>query len=184
MDEYTYELKIPKERIAVLVGKEGKVKLELEEQTGAKIFIDSKEGDVRLTSSDSVKLFLLKDIVRAIGRGFNPEIAMQLLKQDYVLELISLSDFVKSQNQMLRLKGRVIGKNGKSRETIEELTETRMVVYGKTIAIIGFCDNVAISKRAVESLLQGSQHASVFKWLEKYRRQRKFDEMASFSSAY
>lgn len=184
MEEYSYELKIPKERIAVLVGKEGKVKSELEEQTGAKISIDSKEGDVRLTSSDSVKLFLLKDIVRAVGRGFNPEIAMQLLKQDYVLELISLSDFVKSSNQMLRLKGRVIGKNGKSRETIEELTDTNIVVYGKTVAILGFCDNVAISKRAVESLLQGSQHASVFKWLEKSRRQRKYDEMASFTSSY
>ncbi len=180
MDEYSYELKIPKERIAVLVGKEGKVKAELENQTGATISIDSKEGDVLLKSSDSVKLFLLKDIVQAIGRGFNPEIAMQLLKPDYVLEILSLSDFVKSQNQMLRLKGRVIGKAGKSRETIEELTETNIAVYGKTIAIIGFCDNVATSKRAVESLLQGSQHASVYKWLEKFRRQRKFDEMSTF----
>lgn len=180
MDEYSYELKIPKERIAVLVGKDGKIKTELEDQTKVKIDIDSKEGDVKLTSSDSVQLYLLKDIIKAIGRGFNPEIAMQLLKPDYVLELLSLSDYVKSQNQMLRLKGRVIGKSGRSRETIEEMTETSIVVYGKTIAIVGFCDKVAISKRAIDMLLQGGQHASVYKWLEKFRRQQNFDQRSEF----
>lgn len=180
MEEYSYELKIPKERIAVLVGKDGKIKTELETQTKVKIDIDSKEGDVKITSSDSIQLYLLKDIIKAIGRGFNPEIAMQLLKPDYVLELISLSDYAKSQNQMLRLKGRVIGKSGRSRETIEELSESSIAVYGKTIGIIGFCDNVAISKRAVEMLLQGGQHASVYKWLEKFRRQQNFDQRSEF----
>lgn len=178
MDEFTYDLKIPKERVAVLIGKDGSVKKELEDQTKIKIDVDSKEGDVRLIGSDSVNLYLIKDIVKAIGRGFNPEVAMQLLKQDYVLELINMADYVKSPNQMLRLKGRVIGKAGKARETIQELTDTSISVYGKTIAIIGFCDNVAVSKKAVETLLSGSQHSAVYKWLEKHRRQSKFDEIS------
>lgn len=180
MEEYSYELKIPKERVAVLIGKDGATKKELEEQSKTSIIVDSKEGDVKLVGNNSVNLYLLKDIIKAIGRGFNPEIAMSLFKQDYVLELISLADFVKSPNQMLRLKGRVIGKAGKARETIEEYTETSISVYGKTIAILGFCDNVAICKKAVESLLSGSPHASVYKWLEKYRKQQKFAEIANF----
>lgn len=173
MDEYSYELKIPKERVAVLIGTNGVIKKELENQTGVSIDVDSKEGDVRLISKDSVSLYLLKDIVKAVGRGFNPEIAMRLLKQDYVLELLNLADFVKSQNQMTRLKGRIIGKAGKARATIEMLTDTNISVYGKTISIIGFCDNVAICKRALESLLLGSPHSSVFKWLEKHRKQQR-----------
>lgn len=180
MEEFSYELKIPKERIAVLIGKDGAIKNELESQTGAKIHVDSKEGDVKLTSEDSVKLYLLKDIVKAVGRGFNPEIAMQLLKQDYVLELLPLSDYVKNPNQMLRLKGRVIGKGGKARETMEELTETNISVYGKTIAIVGFCDHVAVCKRAVESLLSGSPHSAVYKWLEKHRKATKMAELTGF----
>lgn len=170
MDEYTYELKIPKERIAILIGKDGQIKNDLEEQTKIKIDIDSKEGDIVLKGTDSVNLYLLKDVIKAVARGFNPEIALRLLKQDYILELVQMSDFVKSKDSMIRLKGRVIGKGGKARETIEELTECSISVYGKTIAIIGFCDNVSICKRAVESLLSGSPHASIYKWLEKNRK--------------
>lgn len=180
MDEYTYELKIPKERIAILVGKSGQIKNDLEEQTKIKIHIDSTEGDVILKGTDSVNLYLLKDVVKAVGRGFNPEVAVRLLKQDFVLELVQMSDFVKSKDSMIRLKGRVIGKAGKARETIEELTDCNISVYGKTIAIIGFCDNVAICKRAVESLLAGSPHASIYKWLEKNRKASRQAQMVGF----
>ncbi len=180
MDEYTYELKIPKERIAVLIGKDGQIKNDLEDQTKIKIHIDSKEGDIVLKGTDSVNLYLLKDVIKAVARGFNPEIALRLLKQDFVLELISMSDFIKSKDGMIRLKGRVIGKGGKARETIEELTDCSISVYGKTIAIIGFCDHVAICKRAVESLLAGSPHASIYKWLEKNRKAARQGQAAGF----
>ena len=170
MDEYVYELKIPRDRIAVLIGKEGKLKKELEEQCESKIEIDSKEGDVTIRSTDSLKLFVLKDIVRAVSRGFNPEIAMQLLKQDYIFELLNIMDYVKNKDHLPRIRGRVIGKNGKARETIEELTETKIVVYGKTVGIIGFVDSVAISRRAIEELLEGALHKSVYRMLEKHRR--------------
>jgi ribosomal RNA assembly protein len=180
MDQYTYELKIPKERVAVLIGKDGETKKELESITKTTIQIDSKEGDVQLIGTDSIQLFLLKDVIRAIARGFNPELAKQLFKQDYVLEVLQLSDYVKSKEQMPRLKGRVIGTSGKSRAIIEELTDTHVSVYGKTIAVLGFCDNVAVAKKALESLLTGSPHSSVFNWLEKHRKQQKFTELANF----
>ncbi|MGM5481037.1 MAG: KH domain-containing protein [Nanobdellota archaeon] len=177
MDEYSYELKIPKERIAILIGKDGVVKDELELQAKASIDVDSDEGDVRMKGEDSILLFQLKDIIKAIGRGFNPEVAMRLFKQDYILEVITMTDFVKAKNHMVRLKGRVIGKNGKARETLEELTDTNISVYGKTISIVGFCDKVAVCKRALETLLSGSPHSSVFKMLEKQRKQWKLEEM-------
>lgn len=173
MDEYSYELKIPKDRIAVVIGKEGSLKKELEEHSDAKINIDSEEGDVVVTGKDSLKLFVLRDIIRAIGRGFNPEIAMQLLKPDYVFELINILDYVKNKEQLPRIRGRVIGKNGKSRETIEELTETKIVVYGKTIGIIGFIDDVASSRKAIEDLLNGALHKGVYKMLEKQRHTKR-----------
>lgn len=170
MDEFAYELKIPKDRIAVLIGKEGKLKKELEEQCETTIDIDSKEGDILIKGTDSLKLFVLRNIIRAISRGFNPEIAMQLLKADYVFELLNILDYVKNKEHLPRIRGRVIGKNGKARETIEELTETKIVVYGKTIGIIGFVDNVAMSRRAIEELLEGALHKGVYKMLEKHKR--------------
>jgi ribosomal RNA assembly protein len=173
MEEFQYELKMPKDRVAVLIGKKGEIKKELEHNTRTHITVDSKEGDVFVRGNDAISLYTAKEIVTAIARGFNPEVAQSLLKQDYCFELIRTDDFVKSKNSQLRLKGRVIGRDGKSRRTIETLTDTYICVYGKTIGIIGLSEDVTNAKRAVESLLSGSPHSNVFRWLEKMRRDKK-----------
>ena len=89
-EEYTYTLKIPKERIAVLIGTKGKIKLDLEKSTNTKIDVDSAEGEVTVSGQDGIALFVAREIIRAIGRGFSPEIAFLLQKQDYGLEIIPL----------------------------------------------------------------------------------------------
>ena len=179
MVEYSYELKVPKNRVAVIIGKEGSMKKDIEESTKTKLNIDSKEGDVFVSGEDALGLYTAREIIKSIGRGFNPEIAKLLLKQDYTLEIIDLSEFVgKSKDIIVRLKGRVIGKEGKSRKVIEELTDCSISVFGKTISIIGLPESVANARQAVESLLRGSRHANVYKWLEKRRRELKRNELA------
>ena len=37
--EFSYELKIPKERVAVLIGKKGEIKKRIEDETSSKIFV-------------------------------------------------------------------------------------------------------------------------------------------------
>jgi ribosomal RNA assembly protein len=178
MEEFMYELRIPKERIAVLIGKNGEVKTDLEEHTKTKLKIDSKEGDVFISGEDALGLYTAREIVKAIGRGFNPEVAKLLLKQDFVLEIVEIIEYTnKSKNTLLRLKGRVIGKEGKSRKIIEDLTESSISVYGKTISVIGPSDSVNLARQAIISLLRGSTHANVYKWLEKKRRELKRREM-------
>jgi ribosomal RNA assembly protein len=171
--EFSYDLKVPKERIAVLIGKKGEIKRRLEEATNSKLDIDSKEGDVIITGKDSIGLYTVREIVRAIARGFNPEIATLLLKQEYMLEVIDMRDYADTKNSELRLKGRVIGSEGKSRRIIEELTQTHISVYGKTVSIIGEIMNVGIAKTAIEKLLEGGMHAGVFHELEKKRKDMK-----------
>lgn len=169
-EEYSYELKITKDRIAVLIGTKGETKNDLERETKCRINIDSADGDVIITGKDAVTLFALREVIKAIARGFNPDLAKQLLKQDYILEIIPLNDYSKEKSHQQRLKGRVIGMEGKARNTIENLTECYISVYGKTIAILGAVEMVSVCKRAVESLLAGSPHANVYKWLERQRK--------------
>ena len=174
MIEFSYELRIPRDRVAVIIGKEGSVKKDIEDSTNTKLNIDSKEGDVLVSGEDALGLYTAREIIKAVGRGFNPDVAKLLLKPDYVFEVVDLSEYVgKSKEAMLRLKGRVIGRGGKSRKLIEELTECNISVFGKTIGIIGQPDSAANARRAVESLLRGSPHSNVYKWLEKRRREMK-----------
>ncbi|MAG15520.1 RNA-processing protein [Candidatus Woesearchaeota archaeon] len=177
MEEYSYELKIPASRIAVLIGKEGSIKKKLETETGVKITIDSKEGDIFLYGDDALNLYTVREIITAIGRGFNPEIALQLLKPDYSLEQLNLNDYAKTKNHFIRIKGRVIGSNGKARQVIEELTDCKISVFGKTICIIGRVESVDVCRRAVEKLIAGSQHSTIYKMLERHRRNLKKQQL-------
>ena len=177
MPEFRYELRIPKDRIAVLIGKDGEIKDQIESTTESRMDIDSREGDVIITGHDVLKLYQLRDIIKAVGRGFNPEIAMLLLRADYAFELIQLRDYSPHKNHQLRMKGRVIGREGKTRALIEELAGVNMCVYGKTIAIIGPVEHTTVAARAVDMLLSGSPHANVYKWLEKKRRVLKRTEL-------
>lgn len=181
MDEFSYEIKIPKERIAVLIGKKGEFKKKLESETNTRLDIDSQEGDVRVIGSDAITLFSTRELIKAIARGFNPDLAMQLLKQDSIFELVDLNDFARSKNDMIRLRGRVIGNEGKSRRVIENLTECNISVYGKTIGIIGKIEWVPLAKKAIESLLTGSPHSSVYGWLERKRKELVKEQIISRS---
>lgn len=173
VEEYEYELRIPKDRVAVLIGVKGEVKKMLERETKTKIEVDSAEGGVKIKGRDALLLYLAREIIRAIGRGFNPEIARLLLKQDYGFELVDISHYAKTPKALARLKGRVIGEKGKSRRTIETLTQTHLCIYGKTIGIIGPIEQLGDARRAVESLLAGSTHAHVYRWLEMRRKLRR-----------
>jgi len=171
--EFAYELRIPRERVAVLIGAKGETKRKLERDTKTKIEVSSEDGLCRITGTDALLLYLAREVIRAIARGFNPEIARELLKSDYGFEMLSLEEFARNQNDFDRLRGRVIGEGGKSRRTIEELTETHICVYGKTVGIIGPADSIADSRRAIQSLLAGSPHAHVYRWLEKRRKEKR-----------
>ena len=176
-DMYTYEIKVPKDRIPVLIGKEGSTKLKIQNETGSLLHID-EEGIVQVQGDDALKLYIANQIVRAIARGFNPAVAFNLLKQDYVLEIISLRDVVgQNQNQLERVRSRLIGAKGKSRRVLEDLTKCYICVYGKTVSIIGDSEDIVYAHRAISMLVGGAMHRTVYKYLEKVIKEKHFQSM-------
>jgi len=172
-------IKIPKDRIGALIGPEGRVKERIEKQLNIEIGIDSETGDVTLTlaptSEDPSVLFRAKEVVTAIGRGFAPDRAFRLVQdEDALLEVIDLREiFGRSLSDLQRLKGRIIGQEGKTRRIIEELTDADISVYGHTVSIIADADEMDIAREAIRMLLQGRQHSSVYRFLHKKRRELK-----------
>ncbi len=175
---YEYQLRVTRDRIAVIIGKKGEVKRKIEGLTHTSIDINSREGEVTISGSDGLELFNAREVLRAIGRGFNPEVAMLLIKQDYSLEIINMMDYTPNKNHLARLKGRVIGTGGKARRTLEELSGTYICVYGKTVSIIGETEDVIAARQALDTLLKGSTHSTVFRLLERRRRKMKLSGLA------
>jgi len=172
-------IRIPRERVGVLIGPNGAVKEQIEKALSVKLEVDSATGDVSIELAkdcdDPSKLFRAKEVVMAVGRGFAPEKAFRLLREeDTVLQIIDLREICgKSESDMKRLKGRVIGREGKTRRTIEELTDSNVSVYGHTIGIIGNFEKAQIAREAINMLLRGSQHNTVYRFLHKKRRELK-----------
>ena len=172
-------VKIPRERIGVLIGPDGETKREIEENLNVRLEVDSGSGDVTINlnenSNDLFQLFRARDIVLAVGRGFSPQRAFRLLRnEDDMLTIIDLREiFGKNKSDIKRVKGRIIGRDGKTRRIIEESTETFISVYGHTVSIIGGVEESRIAKEAIEMLIRGSQHATVYRFLQRKRRELK-----------
>lgn len=172
-------LKIPRERVGVLIGPEGKTKKHIEDKLGVELQIDSEAGDVSIAMAEKAEdpsmLFKAKDLVTAIGRGFSPEHAFRLVRdEEAMLDLIDLrSAFGKSDADIKRVQGRIIGMNGKTRQIIEELTDTSVSVYGHTVGIIGTIEQIQIAREAIEMLIKGSMHGTVYRFLHRKRRELK-----------
>ncbi|HLE65225.1 MAG TPA: KH domain-containing protein [Candidatus Bathyarchaeia archaeon] len=169
---------IPKDRIGVLVGPKGSVKSTIEEKLSVALSIDSESGSVdiglRPDASDPANALRAKDLVSAIGRGFSPQRAFALFNEDNTLSIIDLHDFFgKNESEIRRVDGRIIGREGKTRRIIEELTGTLISVSGHTVSIIGTFEAVSNTKDALEKLISGRQHGTVYKFLRKRRAQFK-----------
>lgn len=167
----TKDIKIPEDRIGVLIGKDGSVKKEIEKAFKAKLDIGS-DGLVLMEGKDSLDIYICEKVVKAIGRGFNPEIALLLKSEEYDFELVSINDYAKTQNDLDRLRGRVIGKDGASKDLIEKKTNTYIIVYGKTVGIIGKLEMVELAFNAIDMLLKGARHPTVFNYIDKELRKK------------
>ena len=167
MPETDY-LKVPADRVGALIGTKGETKQLIENATNTHLDIDSEECTVAIYPNENMEdplgVWKANHIVKAIARGFNPRV-------------IKLPLYVgKSKKAMARYKGRIIGKDGKTREIIVDMAEVDMAIYGKTVSLIGELQNVMVAKEAVEMILNGSRHKSVYAFLENKKNERKMKE--------
>ena len=167
---------MPKERVGALIGKSGQTKKKFEELTKTSIKINSETGEVVVQSSstNTELLPVAKNILRAIACGFSGESALTLTDEDKHLEVIDLKETVgKSYKEIERIKGHIIGRDGKVRKNLEAYTGSRISVYASSIAIICDIEDLGATKRAVELLIKGATCNGVYRFLEGYRRKKK-----------
>ncbi|MDH5806589.1 MAG: KH domain-containing protein [Candidatus Methanomethylicaceae archaeon] len=165
-------LRIPLDRIGVVIGEKGEIKSEIEKKTNTIISIDGKTGEVTIentpNTTDPSGILKARDIITAIARGFSPEKAFRLFDDNQILDVINLKEYIgDSKNHITRIKGRIIGEKGKTRKMIEELTDTYISIYGHTVSIIGGYEEVRVAREAIEMLIRGMQHGTVYRFLDR-----------------
>ena len=186
--------RVPKDRIAVLIGKSGKTRKMIEETCEGELSIDSQTGDVAISwkgESDPIRRMKVPDVITAIGRGFSPDRAVQLLEDNVFLRMYDIREWVGRQpNQTRRMRSRLIGTNGRIRTLIEEMSRCEIAVYGSTVAVMGDNDALSLAAPAIEGILGGSEHSTVLFGLEQDKRRQRlrsktletFRDKSSFAS--
>ena len=174
-------VRIPSDRVGTLIGKNGETKKLLEKMSGIRLSVDT-EGEVLFNEeakgTDPLMALKIMDVIKAIGRGFNPDKALRLFEDDEYFETFDLKEAAGDKpNQLGRVRGRLIGAGGKTRQIIEDLTGCYMSVYGNTVSLIGNSVSLPVAKHAVELILNGSEHATVYHYLESQRPRLRIAEM-------
>ena len=146
------EVRIPEERVAILIGENGETKEDIEDLTDCELTIQDNLAKIEGDPLDEMDA---QNMVKAIGRGFNPDKAARLAERDVMFHMIDINNFASTENSRDRLKGRVIGRDGE------------ISVYGKTIGIIGVAQNIEIISEVIKQLLNGRSHSSAYNYLEK-----------------
>lgn len=154
---------IPEERLRILK-KNDKWKKELKEFLNVEIELNE---EILINGDDPFQVMRAKEIMKAFGRGFDFDAALDLLDEEYLLETMDMGEFTgKSKRRQIVLKGRIIGTEGRTKKMIERYAEVKIAIYGKTISIIGKWNNLRIAKEAIEMILSGKMHNTVYRFLE------------------
>jgi ribosomal RNA assembly protein len=182
-------MKIPKDRIGVIIGKSGRVKQQIEKRCGVEIEIDSESGDATVSGTkpvEQMEAFRAVEVITAISRGFSPERAYRLFEdEEMMFQQMDLHDYAgKSPNALERIKGRIIGEGGKARRMVEELSGANVSVYGHMVAFIGNFREVKLATDAIAMLAKGSMHKSIYQMLQDAKRRDKIDRMRLWEDSY
>ncbi|BFH73577.1 KH domain-containing protein [Sulfurisphaera javensis] len=144
----------------------------LEEISNTKIELNERTKSINVTPLNNNAYDAMKviSIIKAIGVGFDPEDAMKLMKDDYILEIIDLKDVSNGPDDLKRIKGRIIGEKGKTKKIIQEYTGVNIIITDHYVGILGNVEQADIAKRAIEMLIKGREHSTVYKYLDRAER--------------
>ncbi len=178
-------LRVPVDRLGSLIGEGGKVLKELERRTDTLVSVDSVNGSVSIEPATPAttmdKLLKARDFIRAIAAGFSPEKAWRVLDEEQVLIVIDLKEAVgNSPNHLTRVKGRIIGERGKAKKNIEQMTGVYLNIYGDYVGIIGDYESAQVAREAVDMLIQGRMHSTVYRYIDKAMRNIKRRRMREY----
>jgi len=143
-----------------------KAKTELERKLDIKITITGKRVSFEGSGLNEYEASMILD---AINLGFSAKKALLLLDPEIQFRSLNIKEFT-NRKILKDVRARVIGREGKTKRTIEDLTDSTIIVKDNTIGIIGYANTMENTLTALRNLIRGSKEANVYRFLEEMNR--------------
>ena len=144
------------------VGEVRRNKEELEKQLNIKIKVSGNNVVIEGKSLDEYDAQCVFD---AINFGFSVKKALLLKGEDMVFKVVHIKSFTK--RNLRDIKSRLIGKRGKTRRTISEISGCDVLIKEGEVGIIGDVESVEDTETAIINLIKGSKQSNMYRYLEK-----------------
>ncbi|XP_042888395.1 RNA-binding protein PNO1-like [Penaeus japonicus] len=160
---------IPANRYTPLKDNWTKIYAPLVEHLKLQVRFNLKNRNVELRTGpeteDPNSIQKASDFIQAFVYGFDVNDCLALVRlEDLYLETFDIKDVKLSLqgDHLSRAIGRVAGKGGKTRFTIENATRTRIILADSRVHILGSYQNIQIARRAICNLILGSPPSKVY----------------------
>jgi len=111
-------------------------------------------------------------IIKAMEFGFSARKALLLQNENMIFRKISIKDFTRKKN-LKEVRGRIIGKEGKTKRTIENISDCDIEVYDNELGVICQAEEIEEVTTAITNLIRGTKQANVYSFLEKMNKEKK-----------
>ena len=142
---------------------------EIEDKVKVKIGFGRGKVSIRGGGLDE---YIVEQIIRAVDFGFHIGDALLLIRKDFVLESIDIKSHTPRKN-LRDVRARLIGRKGKAKKTIENLTGSVIVIQNNKVGIIVDSEHLETVVQGIELLIQGAKHGNVFAYIEKQNVSRR-----------
>ncbi len=140
-----------------------KLKKKIEEELEISLTNKGKEFFIDGSAENE---YLAEKIIEALDFGFPLEEALMIRDEEFIFDKVRIKDHTK-RDDLPRIRGRIIGTQGRTLETISSLTNCFLQLKENEVGIIGPAESIRFTEGAIISLIKGAKQANVYAHLEK-----------------
>ncbi len=141
----------------------------LEQQLQVKLTIVGRKVAIEGPALQEYVAFM---VVEAIALGFTPKQALVLKDEDMAFRKVRIRDFTRRKS-LKDVRSRLIGREGKTRRTIEEISNCEVVIGESEVGIIGSAESIDAAMQATINIIKGSKQANAYRYLERMNTEKK-----------
>ena len=146
-----------------------RAKSELEKALGVRIEIAGRKVVVR---GEPLNEYDASFIFEAINFGFSAQKALSLRDENMVFRIVNIKQFTRKKN-LREVRARLIGTRGRTKKTIENISNSNIVINDNDIGVIARADEIEEIITAITSLIRGAKQANTYRFLERMNRAKK-----------